>query len=174
MQQDVARARMERGLDAGDGLDLSLGQPLRLRLAREPAPLGGHPPLAAACPRPRCDECERPGGSRPVVVRDPERELDELGRHAVDDGAGGGQLDAVRRTDADVDDDASQRAAAEANRDDVASLDLVRHLVRERTPERPSGDERVDLGEGHRSKSLRALSEHEIAPGCAHGAGPPG
>ena len=107
VQEDVAPARVERGLDAGDGLDLSLGQLLRLGLAREPAALGGHPPLAAACPRPRRDERERPGGSRPVVVREPERELDERGRHAVDDGAGGGELDAVRRPDADVDDDAS-------------------------------------------------------------------
>ena len=108
VQEDVPAAGVERGDDPLDGVDLGVGQPLGLRLAGKRVARRGRPPLAATGPLVRRHERERAGGRRPVVLGEPERELDERRRNLVDDRAGGGDLHPGRRLDADVDDDAAQ------------------------------------------------------------------
>ena len=79
----------------------------------------------------RCDERERAGRGRAVVVGEPERELDERRGDAVDDGARVRDLDPVGSLDTDVDDDAAHASSAEPDRDDVARVDLVGDAVGE-------------------------------------------
>ncbi len=117
------------------------------------------PPLAPAGPCVWRDERECARRRRPVVLREPERELDERRGNAVDDRARGGDLDAVRRVDSDVDDHAAHAPPTETDAHDRAALDVVCDLVRERTRERAGGHERVDLGQRHRPASVSATSE---------------
>ncbi len=101
----------------------------------------------------RSNQRQRPGRRRPVVVGEPERELDEWRRHPVDDGARIGDVDTTRSRDVEVDDDATHVARAELNRDDITLRDVVRNAIRERTSEGARGDERVDLCKPHRGRA---------------------
>ena len=88
LEEDVAAAIVERGDDPRDGVALRRCEVLGLELAAER--VAGR--WAARCPTAgplvRCDERQGTRGSRAVVVGEPERELHERRRHAVDDGAG--------------------------------------------------------------------------------------
>ena len=101
----------------------------------------------------RSHECQRSRRRRSVVVGDPERELDERRRDAVDDRARIGDLHTAGSRDVEVDHDAAHAARAELNRDDIAPRDVVRDAIRERTRERARRDERVDLCKAHRGRA---------------------
>ena len=77
------------------------------------------------------DELERPRRGRAVVVGKPEREIDERRRQLVEDALDRRRLDAVRRGDTGLDDDAACGGAAEADRDDGSLPHSGRHLVGE-------------------------------------------
>ena len=135
------------------GLFLSPGEASGLRLSSEGVACGGSARLAAASAGEGRDQGESTGRRRAVVVGQPQRELDERRRHAIDDDAGVGDLDSGRRLHAGLDDDAAQPPRAEPHLDDVSGSNLVRHAVRERARERASRHERVDLGERHRGRA---------------------
>jgi hypothetical protein len=97
----------------------------------------------------RRDERQCARGSGSVVVGEPECELDERRRHAVDDGTCVRDVHPGGSPDARLDDDAPNMAGTERDRDDVALVDLVGDGVRERPRERPCGHERVDGRERH-------------------------
>ena len=63
-------------------------------------------------------ERERAGRRRAVVVREPEREIDERRRERLEHALGRDRLDVGRRLDVDVDDDAAPTRVAEADRDE--------------------------------------------------------
>ena len=104
-------------------LPLRRAQLCRLRLARERVALGRLRALAARLALHGRDERERAPRRRAVVVRDPERELDERRRQLLDDAldrrasmpCGGATLD--------LGDDAAPLRVAEAHLDDGARAD---------------------------------------------------
>ena len=147
-EQEMGAAGVERLDDPRNRLLLWLGQLCRLRLACEPGP--GHAPLPPADAQLRRHELERARRSRAVVVAHPEREIDECRRQLVEDRLDRRGLDPRRRRDSRLDDDAARGAAAEADRNDRALLDSLRHLVGERPRDGPRGDERID-GRQHRA-----------------------
>ena len=87
VEEDVARPCAERRLDPPDRFGLRVRQALRLGLTAAGSRLGTAPALTTPRPRPRRDERERTRRRRAVVVRYPERELDERGRNAIHDRA---------------------------------------------------------------------------------------
>ena len=103
-------------------------------------------PLAAPLRVVRRDERERARRRRAVVVGEPQREIDERRRQRLGDALDRRRLDAVRRRDVDLGDDAAPPRVAEPHLDDRALLRLVRHLVRERPRDRARGHERIDGG----------------------------
>ncbi len=149
VQQHVATVRIERGDDPLDARDLLGSQLGGLGLAAERIAGTG---LAARPPSPRherCNECQRTGRSRAVVVGHPERELDERRGNVVDDRPRVRDLDSVGSGGVHVDDDSAHLPPAEADGHDIAASDLVSHAVREDARKRTRRDEREDLGEGH-------------------------
>ena len=145
-EQEVRR-RSERADDAGDRSVLlgrqSLGRAFgRQRLARHRRRL-----LLPPLPNTRGDERERPGRRRPVVLREPEREVDEGGRQLLDDAGDRRDLDPFRSAPVHLDDDTALPPAAERHVDDGALPDPLRNRVREDPGERPRRDEWVDGGE---------------------------
>ena len=122
----------------------------RRRLARQRSRARRRRPLAARRAPERRHELERARRRRAVVVGDPEREVDERrpgSRRAPS--RPGRRLIPARRLDADLDDDATGRAAAEPHLHDRALADIVRHLVREQPRDGARRDERVDGRERH-------------------------
>ncbi len=93
----------------------------------------------------RCDEREGTRGSRAVVVRQPESEVDERGRERPEHPLDSDGLDVRGRLIFETHDDAPPPSAAEGDRDDRALLQIVRE-VRERTREGARRDERIDGG----------------------------
>ena len=127
-------ARCEALSSAGSA---SPGERLALRRLR---------PLAAGLPLHGRDQRERASRRRAVVLRDPERELDERLRQLLDDALDRRRLDAFRRRDVDLVDDTSPLRVAEPHLDDRARLNVVRDLVRELARERARRYERIDRG----------------------------
>ena len=156
MEENVRAACVECRNDPLDGRPLSGRKRLGLGLASERLATRGVTSWPAPDPSVWSDERQRTGGCRTVVVREPERELDQRGRDRVDDVAGVGDVDSHRRHDIRLDDDAPQLASAESDRQDVALPHVVRHPVRERPRKRTGSDERVDLRERHAGERSRA------------------
>ena len=150
VEEDVAAASVERLDDAGERALLALAQPCRLGLAAQRVPLRRLRPLTASLPLGRRHQFERPRRGRAVVVREPQREIDERLRQLVDHVADRRRLHAFGRALLQADDHAAPLGPAEANRDHRSLADLGRNLVRERPRHRPRRDERVDGGVRHR------------------------
>jgi hypothetical protein len=149
VQQEVTSSGVERGHNSRDGIALGCGQLVGLWLARNRVDPGGSSTLSATSSSEGRNESERASGCRPVVVGEPERELDESGRNPIENRPCIGDLDARRSCDVSVDDDSTNTAPAEANRHHGATPDIVRHPVGERSGQRTGRNERVDLREGH-------------------------
>ena len=155
----LADALVERGDDLLHSLSLLVRQRLRLGLAFERLSLRGRRPLAPRRAALRRDELERSRGRRAVVVRDPQRQVDEGRRHLVEQPADGRRLDPGRGLDADVRHDPPRRAAAEPDRHDRALREPLGDLVGERPRERPGGNERVDGGQRHGTANVAGSPE---------------
>ena len=100
---------------------------LRLGLTAESVARRGRTRRPATSSRDGRDERQCPGRRRAVVVREPERQLDQRGRDPIDDGAGVRDLDARRRSHPGLDDDPRTVPPAEPDREDVALPDVVGH-----------------------------------------------
>ena len=136
--------RIERVDEALQRLLLRRAQLCGLRFARERVPFGGLRALAARLALHGRDERERASRCRAVVVREPERELDQRRRELLDDALDRRRLYPVRRRHADLRHDAAPARVAEAHLDDGAGADRVWHLVRELAREGARGHERID------------------------------
>ena len=95
VEQEVAAALVVRAPEPGQRTLLGGGQRLRLRLASQGVAFGGLRQLLAARALRRGDERERPARRRAVVVREPERELDERRGQRLDDALDRSSLDAL-------------------------------------------------------------------------------
>ena len=145
VQEEVgALARVEPVDDARKRRLLRVAQRRRRRLPGQRIALGRLCALAARLALHRRDELERAPGRRAVVVRHPERELDERSRQLRHDTLDRRRRHPVGRRHSDLGHNATPLRVAEAHLDDRAGLDLVGNLVRELTRERAGGDERVD------------------------------
>ena len=177
VEQDVLPDPLvERRHDLRDRCALLGGELRRLRLALERLARDGRRTLAPRRASQGRHELERAGWRRAVVVRDPQREVDERRRDVVHETPDDRGLDPGRRLDADVRDHPAHGAAAEPHRDDRALADSLGDLVRERPDERASRDERVDgrkrHGSGQRTRPPgRRRSEGRVdsAPMAGHG-----
>ena len=157
VQEDVAPAGVECRHDASDGVLLALRQLVGLGLSAERVAGGRVADRTTPAGEVRRDECERAGGRGAVVVREPERELDERRRNAIDDVARVRDHDAVRGRDARVDHDATHLPCAESDREHVALFHVVGDAVCERARQRARRHQRIDLRERH-SPSVRRVS----------------
>ena len=155
LEEDVlADALVERRDDLLHGLSLLDRQRFRLGLAAERLSLDRRRPFAPRRAALRRDELQGSRGRRAVVVRHPQRQVDEGRRHLVEQPADGRRLDARRRLDADVRDDPTGRAPTEPDRHDRALRKPLGNLVGEGPHERPGGDEGVDGRKGHRTANV--------------------
>ena len=152
--------------DACERRLLRFAQLGRGRLAGERVAIGGRGPLCPARALLRGDERERPTGSRAVVVRHPQREVDERRRHLVEHTVDRPWLDARGRVRPNADDHAATACARQRDGDDRALADAVLHRVCERPGESPRRDERVDGGERHPSSVVVASAAAGTGPGC--------
>jgi hypothetical protein len=118
-EQEV-RGRPERAHDAGDGRVLLGRQPLGHALGGQRLARHRRRQLLPPLPHARGDERERPRGGGSVVLREPEREVDERGRELLDDAGDRCDLDPLRRPAVDLDDDPALAPAPERNVDDGA------------------------------------------------------
>ena len=196
-EHDRSPATFERG-GAGLQVDLRLAAPgravrstwappasSRRRCARRRPAAPRSAPPAPARPRDRpgaracgalrdARACGAPGRAPARASTRSSRRARARGRRArVGSGrdvAGGRDVDARRRLDLGLDDDPAQPSATEPHGHDGASLDVVRHLVRERPRERAGRDERVDLGEWHPASVSAA---RETGSRAATGVGSP-
>ncbi len=146
-EEDVAAAAREQGLDPRQRTFLGLGETGGRRLCSESRGRRHLPPLTTPLRLLRRDERERAGGRRAVVVREPEREVDERRRERLEHALGRDRLDVGRRLGVGVDDHPATPGVAEADRENGPLPHLVPDLVRERPRERASTDDRVDGGE---------------------------
>ncbi len=151
-------ARLECADDAIEGRTLCVAELGRLGLTGQPVAGRRLRPLAAGLALHRRDERERAAGRRAVVVRDPERQLDERFRQLLDDTLDLGGLDALRGRDVDLRHDTASLRVAEAHFDDRAGPDLVPDLVGELACERARRYEGIDGGIAGHYPSLE--------PGC--------
>ena len=166
VEQDVLTDPLvERRDDPRDRVPLVVREPLRLGLALERLAQGRRGPFTTRRAARGRDELERAGRRRPVVVGEPQGEVDELRGDLVEQAADGRKLDPGRRADPDVRDHPSRRAAPEADGDDRAFRRPLRHLVRERAGERSGRDERIDGREGHVSRVLASRDDPPALPG---------
>src|SRR6266511_1957401 len=101
-------------------------------------------------------ECERATRRRPVVVGEPQRELDQHRRQLLDHALDRHSLYSLRRSHPDLGDDASSPCVAEAHLDHRARAHAVRHLVGELTRERARSHQWIDRREGHAASVVRA------------------
>ncbi len=150
--KEEAPAGADRLHDAGEGCILRLGQRGGSLLGRK---VHGSRPTALAAPGTarRGDQRERARGRRPVVGRDPEREIDERTRDTSEHLLDADRLHARGDVVGEGNDDPAAATAAEGNGDDVAGRKPVAE-VGERPVERACRDERDDLGEGAHAPSL--------------------
>ena len=144
VEQEMAAAGIERGGDPCQRRSLLARQLRRLRLVRERLPLAGRclllPPLALH----GRDQLQRPPGCRPVVVRHPQREVDEHRRQLVEHRVDRNGLDPCRGLVDELDDDSSPPRTAERDRDDRTLRGAVGELVCERPRERAGRHQRID------------------------------
>ena len=112
------------------------------------------------------DQLQRTSGRRAVVVRQPQREIDERGRQLVDDGLDRERLHPDRRSAHDVDDDPAGARPAERHRHDRALLRPVGQLVRELArAQRARGHQRNDRPESrHGSEARRRPRRADCEP----------
>jgi hypothetical protein len=148
-----ALTRVQRRSDSVECRALRRAQRVRFGLtADERVALRGLPTFAARLALNGSDKRKRAARCRPVVIREPECELDECGRKLVDDTIDRRSVDPLRRRDVDFRDDAAPACVAEPDLDHRAWADVLGHLVREFTGERTRGDERIDgRVTGHRA-----------------------
>jgi hypothetical protein len=130
--------------------------PYRRKFALSPMSSCSTIRASAAC----CDALSDAGSRRrrPVVVRHPERELDEGARQLLHDPLDRHRLDAVRRRHSDLCHDSAPLRVPEAHLDDRAGADLVGNLVRELARERTRGDEGIDGREAGQDDQRRVTS----------------
>ena len=146
VQEKVPASFAERTAQPGERTLLRCGQSPRLGLTSQRIAFGRlRQLLAASAPR-RSDERQRPPGRRPVVVREPERELDERRRQRLDDALDRSGLHSLGRRVLEADHDPTLPRPTEPHCDDRAPPHVVRDLVRERTRQRAGRHERVDRG----------------------------
>jgi len=93
-------------------------------------------------------------GVEPVVVRDPEGELDERRRDFAEHRLDRADVDARGRSVLERDDDPSCARASERHADDRPHADVVGHLVGELARDRAGRHQRIDRREGHRLDRL--------------------
>ena len=149
-EQDVPAPTRQQALDVLERALLRLGEVRRRGLGGQSSRRGYLPPIAAPGGLLRCDQRERTRRSRAVVVRDPEREIDECRRQGLEHVLGGDRLHAARRLGIGVDHDPAPPRVAEADREDCSLPHVVSDLVRERPRERTRTDDGIDGGEaGH-------------------------
>jgi hypothetical protein len=178
LEQDVLPdALVERRDDSLDGVALLVGESFGLRLAGERLALGGRRPLAPRSAALGSDERERPGGSRAVVVREPEREVDERRRYLVEQPADGRRLDPAASTPTSV---TTPRVELRPSLT-ATTAPFARPSgdpVGEGSRERACGHERVDGGERHAPANVpgypavartsrRPASPHMLSPSHA-------
>ena len=156
-EEDVPAPTRKEAFDSLERALLRLGKPVRRRLGGETRRRRDLAPLAAALRLVRRDQRERAGRRRAVVVREPEREIDERRGKRLEHALRRDRLDVGRRLGVGVDDHAAAPGVAEGDREDGALLHLVPDLVRERPREGARADDRVDGGEaGHGAASVAA------------------
>ena len=97
VEQEVAAAAVERADDPRERRLLVGAQRVRRGLALERLPLDRRRLLLAALPPHRRDQLERARRRRAVVVREPERQIDERRRQLVHDALHRQRLDPGRR-----------------------------------------------------------------------------
>jgi hypothetical protein len=131
---------------------------LRLRLSGERLAHARLRTVAARLSLRRRDERERSRGRRAVVVRDPQRERDERLGQLLDDAPDGSDVHTGRCVHSELDYETAALRVTEADFDDRADTDVLRHFVRERTRDGACGHERIDGGERDPS---RLLGGHE-------------
>ena len=148
-EQQVRAAGVEALDDPCHGRLLRRRQQLRLGLAAEALRLRAA--LSAPRPQLRRDELECPRGRRAVVVRHPEREIDERRRQLVEHTLDRRGLDPGRSLSAVLDDNAPGGTAAEADRDDRA----LAHPVRDHVGE-DARDGRGTRRAGRRTRAARS------------------
>ena len=150
VEKEVAAAGVEAGLDPRQGRNLLARQLRRLRRVRERLPLTRRRLLLSPLPFHRRDQLERPPGRRAVVVRDPEREIDEHRGQLVEHGVDQNRLDTLGSLVDELDDDSPPPRATERHGDDGALRRSVRQLVGEWPRERAGRHEWVNGREaGH-------------------------
>ena len=149
VKEEMATACIERDNYTADRIALGRSQLLGLVLAREGVVERGCSTLTTTRTSVRRDESERSSGGRPVVVREPESELDECGWDPVDHRPRIGDRNAVRLLDARGDHDSSDAAPTETDRKDIPATDVLRYLIGERAGKRAGRNERVDLRQRH-------------------------
>ena len=141
--EEIVRRPAERPDHLREHTLLRLGQRVGTRLAHEI--LCARPPLCTGAPlagrRGYERECPRRGGA--VVVREPEREVDERLRDRPEHLRDGDRLDVLGHLVLERDDDAPALGAPECDRDDRPALEAVGQ-VREGPGESAGGDERID------------------------------
>ena len=144
--------RLRRFADTGKRPLLRVAQLGRRRLAGERVAIGRRRPLDAALALLRCDQRERAPRSRAVVVRDPERQVDERGRDLVDDPVDRPRLDAGRRRPRRQPTTTPRRRAPCSETATTEPLRTPFSTAYVNGPcERPGRDERIDRGERHPS-----------------------
>ena len=155
-RQQERTAGLERPLDCVQRLGLTSCECGELHDGLPCAPRGAHAGFRGDIRRPLpqvfaparlalvgCDEPERAGRRRCVVVGDPERKIDEHRRNSADDVFDGHRRDSVGRSFDQLGDDAAPARATERNAHNRA-LDESVAQVGERPRKLPSGHEWVD------------------------------
>ena len=118
-EQDVLTDTLvERRHDATDRGNLRLCQRLGLCFTFERLALGRRLPHALRGAPDGRDELERTRRCRPVVLRQPEREIDECRWNRVEQAAHRDRSDAGGRLDTDIDDDAARLLPPQPDCDD--------------------------------------------------------
>src|SRR6266513_5825279 len=140
----MSTGRLEGGRDPLERRALCGRQLGRLRLVDKGLPFTRRRLLLPPLPLDRRDQFQRPPGRRAVVVRHPQREVDEHRRQLVEYGVDRNGLDPRGRLVDELDDYSPPARATERDRDDGALRGAVNELVGERPGESARGDERVD------------------------------
>ena len=160
VEEEMAAALVVRAPEPGERTLLRGRQRLRLRLAFQSVPLGRLRQHLAARALRRGDERERAAGRRAVVVRDPERELDERSGQRLDDALDRDGLDPRRGRVLEIDHNPSLTSPAEPDRDDVPAYDILGHLVRERACQSTRRHERIDRGVVRHAPQASGTARH--------------
>jgi hypothetical protein len=149
-EEDVAAPAPKKPFDPRERVLLGIRKTCRCRLRGHPGRCGHRSPLAAPLWLLRRDQRERAGGSRAVVVGEPEGEVDERRRQRLEHPLGKNGRDVRRSLGIGVHDDPAPPRVSERDREDCPLPHLVADLVGEQPRERAGADDRIDGGEaGH-------------------------